>query len=48
MELHGSEVPSLDSKSQKCYHIRVAQSCLIEPGKEAFIWGKLVEKGTLF
>ncbi len=25
MELHGSEVPSLDSKSQKCYHIRVAQ-----------------------
>lgn len=32
--------------SPKCYHIRVAQSCEIQPFEERFIWGKLEDKDT--
>ena len=47
-ELYQSEVPSNKSPTQKCYHIRAAQICLIEPGKETFIWGKLEQESKKF
>ena len=48
-----SETPSakgqegLDSNwSLKCYHIRVSQSCGIQPFEERSIWGKLEGQDT--
>ena len=47
-ELYQSEVPSNQSPTQKCYHIVAAQTCLIEPAKETFIWGKLEQESKKF
>ena len=42
----GKEKAESQESPSKCYHIRLIQSCGIQPFEERFIWGKFEDKNA--
>ena len=42
----GEEKAEIQESPSKCYHIRLIQSCDIQPFEEIFIWGKFEDKNA--
>ena len=42
----GEEKAEIQESPSKCYHIRLIQSCDIQPFEERFIWGKFEDKNA--
>ena len=42
----GEEKAEIHESPSKCYHIRLIQSCDIQPFEERFIWGKFEDKNA--